>query len=163
VTVGSALSSGRSFESLAKRGKFNQLTQSSRLDKQLPEGLLTMRLQRISSVLAVLAVSSFAVPAFLSAQTNGAGDEPQVRITLLPSGDIQVSGDFVLEDLSRGTRVRGTNVVVREDLRLTDFRDGLVVETPSFLVEAASGSVTVGNEGNAPHFVMRDARISRTQ
>ncbi len=121
-----------------------------------------MKPHRVLCLVVVGTASSIGLPALLSAQ-NEAVDEPQVRITLLSSGEIRVSGEFLLETPNREASITGTDAVMREDRRVTDFSNGMSVALRGFVVEADSGLLFIGENGDMPYVRLQDARISRTQ
>jgi hypothetical protein len=74
-----------------------------------------MNLRRVFGLSVVAATASICLPALLSAQ---GADQPDVRIRLLDSGEIQVTGDFILEaspPAQQEVWVSGTSVFVERD------------------------------------------------
>lgn len=122
-----------------------------------------MGIRRVVGLFVVGVCFSMAIPEFVPAQIGGSSEEPQVRIRLLQSGGIQVDGDFVLETPDREVTFRGKNVVVSNEGRLADLTDGMIIETLGFVVEADSGSVVLGDNGEVDSLHLRTARIDRTQ
>ena len=74
-----------------------------------------VNLRRVVGLSFVAAAVSISLPAILSAQNS---DQPQVRITLLKSGEIQVIGDVVLEspETDQEFWLSGTSVIEDENL-----------------------------------------------
>jgi hypothetical protein len=69
-----------------------------------------MNLRRVVGLSFVAAAISISLPAILSAQNS---DRPQVRITLLKSGEIEINGDVVLESPATNQEfwLSGTSVI----------------------------------------------------
>jgi hypothetical protein len=122
-----------------------------------------MKIRQALGIVVVAAAAFVSVPSLLSAQTGDSAQGSTVRITLSVSGEIQVSGDFVLEVEGRDTLIKGKSMVVNQARSITDFRDGMSVESSGFVVEADSGSLVIGDSGQASSVQMRTARITRSQ
>ena len=119
-----------------------------------------MNIPRVLGISLIAVAASIVVPGLLSAQSD---EQPEVRITLLESGDIQVSGDFLLDTPSGVwslTRVEGEQVQVSEGARVIDFGGGISVQSGAFVVDASAGRVVVGERGEASFIRMQDATIS---
>jgi hypothetical protein len=122
-----------------------------------------MNRRRVVVLSVLAAAASISLPALLSAQSDVAAPLAPVRITLLASGEISVSGSFVLETPNREATISGPSAERLDGLRVTDFSQGMTVEMRGFVVEAESGRVGIDETGEASFLQMTDARISPAQ
>ena len=103
-----------------------------------------MNLRPVLGLAIVGAVVAMSQPKILSAQSDVRGDQPQVRIKLLESGEMEVTGDFILEGapvMEKELWLSGTTVFEdrnRDPAAVGSFL--LMIETPT--LEGVSDTVT---------------------
>jgi hypothetical protein len=123
-----------------------------------------MKVRHVLGSLLLATGALVLVPTFLSAQGEVVDAQPGVRITLLESGDILVTGDFLLEVPNGEAYVLAHDMSFSADGdRLVTMRNGVSVQVRGFVVEADSGSFVTGERSDPRNVRMQDARISRLQ
>jgi hypothetical protein len=72
-----------------------------------------MNLRPVLGLVAIAAIVAIAQPTILSAQNEPGSDQPQVRLKLLESGEIEITGDVVLDvpELQKELWLTGTSVI----------------------------------------------------